>query len=162
MNRWTTFICVLALAGASPVYAAHHSSHYSSHYSRHYSDHHSRHYSRHNSHRGSAAALGFIGGLVVGSVMNGPALPPRTVVRYVAPSYVASPMEQAFISQNGFIRRQLQARLQDMGFYYSYIDGAWGPGTQGAFENFAASSGQTYLLTSYAGTNELIRRLLRS
>jgi hypothetical protein len=162
MNKFTTFICVLALAGASPVYAAHHYSHYSSHYSRHYSGHHYRHYPRHNSHRGSAAALGFLGGFVVGSVINRPAPPPRRVVRYVAPRYVASPMEQAFRSQSGFIRRQLQVRLQEMGFYYSYIDGAWGPGTQGAFESFAASSGRTHMLTSYAGTNRLIRMLLRS
>jgi peptidoglycan hydrolase-like protein with peptidoglycan-binding domain len=69
-------------------------------------------------------------------------------------------MEQAFRGQSSFIRRQLQARLQEKGFYYSYVDGAWGPGTRNAFDSFASSSGNTHLLTSYAGANELMRMLL--
>ena len=134
MNRWITVVSILALVCSSPVDARRHS--------------------------GAAAALGFIGGFAIGSMVNRPAPPPRTVVRYEAPSYVPSPMEQVFRSQSGFVRRQLQARLQEMGLYRSYVDGAWGPGTQAAFEDYASSSGQAHLLTSHTGANELMRRLL--
>lgn len=140
MNRSIAIICVLALAGSSPVYAWHH--------------HHHRHHGR-----GTAAAIGFIGGLAIGSMASRPA-PPRTVVRYVGPAYVASPMEQVFRTQSRFIRSQLQARLQEKGFYYSRIDASWGPGTRSAFEGYASSIGQTQLLTNYAGANELMRMLL--
>lgn len=145
MNRSITLICVLALAVSSPVYAWHH--------------HHHHHYS---SGRGSAAALGFLGGFAVGTMANRP--PPQTTVVYTTPAYTApvyqSPVAQAFWSQSDFVRRQIQVKLQQRGFYYSYIDGAWGPGTQSAFEGFASSTGNIQLLTSYAGANELIRMIL--
>ncbi len=134
MKRWITVICVLAIVASSTADA--------------------------RRGRGTAAALGFIGGMAIGSMMNRPAPPPRTTVVYAAPAYEAPPMEQVFRTQSGFIRRQLQARLQEKGFYYSYVDGAWGPGTQGAFENYASSTGNTQLLTSHAGANELMRMLL--
>jgi peptidoglycan hydrolase-like protein with peptidoglycan-binding domain len=69
-------------------------------------------------------------------------------------------MEQAFRTQSRFIRQQLQAKLQEKGFYQSYVDGAWGPGTRGAFDSFAMSVSKTHLLTSYTGANELMRMLL--
>ncbi len=129
MNRWITFLCVLALAFSTPAYSG---------------------------KTTRAAVLGFIGGYAVGKYTSRPTY---SAPRYRAPRYM-SPMEQVFRAQSRFIRRQLQARLQEKGFYYSYIDGAWGPGTQGAFENYATSSGNTALLTSYAGANELMRMLL--
>ncbi len=148
-KRLITVVCVLALVGSSPVYAWHH--------------HHS-----HHSHRGAAAAFGFLGGLAVGSMVSRPAPPPRTVVYetpvYQTPVYQApvyqTPAAQAFWSQSSFVRRQLQANLQQMGFYHSYIDGAWGPGTQSALESYASSTGNIHLLTSYAGANELMRMVL--
>lgn len=130
MKRWTIFICVLALVGASPAYAG---------------------------KTTRAAVLGLIGGYAIGKYTSRPshAAPrPRAQRRY------ASPMEQAFRTQSRFIRRQLQARLQEKGFYYSYIDGAWGPGTRSAFESYATNSGKTHLLTTYAGANEMMRALL--
>jgi peptidoglycan hydrolase-like protein with peptidoglycan-binding domain len=69
-------------------------------------------------------------------------------------------MEQAFRTQSRFIRQQLQAKLQEKGFYQSYVDGAWGPGTRNAFDSFAMNEGKTHLLTSYTGSNELMRMLL--
>jgi peptidoglycan hydrolase-like protein with peptidoglycan-binding domain len=69
-------------------------------------------------------------------------------------------MEQAFRTQSRFIRQQLQAKLQEKGFYQSYVDGAWGPGTRNAFDSFAMSVSKTHLLTSYTGANEIMRMLL--
>ncbi len=132
MNRWITFLCVLALSFSTPVYSG---------------------------KATRAAVLGFIGGYAVGKYTSRPSYSAPRYRGYRAPRYV-SPMEQVFRTQSSYIRRQLQARLQEKGFYYSYIDGAWGPGTQGAFENYASSSGQTHLLTNYAGANELMRMLL--
>jgi hypothetical protein len=71
-------------------------------------------------------------------------------------------MEQAFRTQSKFIRQQLQAKLQEKGFYQSYVDGAWGPGTRNAFDSFALNANKTHLLTSYTGANELMRMLLNS
>ncbi len=150
MNRLITVVCVLALVGSSPVYAWHH--------------HHSHH---HSHHRGTAAALGFLGGFAIGNMVSRPS-PPRTVVYsapyYSAPAYSApvyqTPVQQAFWGQSSFVRRQLQSKLQQMGFYYSYIDGVWGPATQSALEDYASSTGNIHLLTSYAGANELMRMLL--
>ncbi len=106
----------------------------------------------------SAAVLGFIGGFAVGKLTNKPAAP-RTEVRYIRqPSQ--SPLEQAFRSQSRFIRRQIQARLQEHGYYRSYIDGIWGGGTSTALEQYALDSGKTHLLTTYGGSNELISTLL--
>ena len=155
MNRLITVMCVLFFVGASPVYAGHHRD-YDHRYDRSYS----RSYSHHHHHRrGSAAALGFLGGFVVGNMVSRPAPPPRRVV-YVTPYYYQSPIEQVFDSQSSFVRRQLQARLQEMGFYYSYVDGVWGPATQSAFEDYASSSGQLHLLTSQSGADVIIRMLL--
>ncbi len=133
MKRWITLISILALATSSPIYAG---------------------------KTTRAAVLGFIGGYAVGKYTSRPTYSAPRYRGYRAPRYVASPMEQAFRSQSNFIRRQLQARLQEKGFYYSYIDGAWGPGTRSAFDSFASSSGQTHLLTSYSGANEIMRMLL--
>jgi peptidoglycan hydrolase-like protein with peptidoglycan-binding domain len=69
-------------------------------------------------------------------------------------------MEQAFRTQSRFIRQQLQAKLQEKGFYQSYVDGAWGPGTRNAFDSFAMSVNKTHLLTSYTGASEIMRMLL--
>ncbi len=129
MNRWITFLCVVALVFSTPVYSG---------------------------SATRAAVLGLIGGYAIGKYTSKPAY---SSPRYRTPRYV-SPMEQVFRTQSQFVRRQLQVRLQEKGFYYSYIDGAWGPGTQGAFENYAASSGKTHLLTNYVGANELMRMLL--
>ncbi len=133
MNRWITFLCVLALVVSTPAYSG---------------------------KATRAAVLGFIGGYAVGKYTNKPTYRAPRYSGYRAPRYYASPMEQAFRTQSRFIRRQLQARLQEKGFYYSYIDGAWGPGTRGAFESYATSSGKTHLLTTYAGANEMMRALL--
>ncbi len=153
-KRLITTICVLALVGSSPAYAWRH------------------HHSHHHHHRGTAAALGFLGGFAVGRIVNRPA-PPRTVIYstpvystpvYSTPIYTApiyqTPAAQAFRSQSSFVRHQLQAKLQRMGFYHSYIDGTWGPGTQSALENYASSTGNIQLLTSYTGVNEIIRMVL--
>lgn len=130
MKRWITFICVLALISASPVYAG---------------------------KTTRAAVLGLIGGYAIGKYTSRPS---HAAPRYRTQRYYASPMEQAFRTQSRFIRRQLQARLQEKGFYYSYIDGSWGPGTRSAFDSYATNSGKTHLLTSYAGANEMMRTLL--
>lgn len=105
-----------------------------------------------------AAVLGFIGGFAVGKLTNKPS-PPRTEVRYIR-QHSQSPLEQAFRSQSRFIRRQIQARLQEHGYYRSYIDGIWGGGTRSALEQYALDSGKTHLLTSYGGSNELISTIL--
>ncbi|MEJ2528998.1 MAG: hypothetical protein P8Z39_02650 [Gammaproteobacteria bacterium] len=105
-----------------------------------------------------AAVLGFIGGFAVGKLTNKPS-PPRTEVRYIR-QRSQSPLEQAFRSQSRFIRRQIQARLQEHGYYRSYIDGIWGRGTRSALEQYALDSGKTHLLTTYGGSNELISTIL--
>jgi len=135
MKRWIIFICILALVSASPAFAG---------------------------KTTRAAVLGLIGGYAIGKYTSRPshAAPSYRAPRYRAQRYYASPMEQAFRTQSRFIRRQLQARMQEKGFYYSYIDGAWGPGTRSAFESYATNSGKTHLLTSYAGANEIMRALL--
>ncbi len=157
MNRLITFVCVLFLVGTSPVYAGHYRDYYPR-YDRSYSYSH-RHHHHHHHRRGSAAALGFLGGFIIGNMVSRPVPPPRRVV-YANPYHYSSPAEQAFNSQSSYVRYQVQSRLQQMGFYYSSIDGIWGPATQSAFENFAASSGNLHLLTSYAGSNEMIHMLL--
>jgi len=130
MKRWIIFICILALVSASPAFAG---------------------------KTTRAAVLGLIGGYAIGKYTSRPS---HSAPRYRTQRYYASPMEQAFRTQSRFIRRQLQARLQEKGFYYSYIDGAWGPGTRSAFESYATNSGKTHLLTSYTGANEIMRALL--
>ncbi len=130
MKRWIVFISILALICASPAYAG---------------------------KATRAAVLGLIGGYAIGKYTSRPT---QASPRYRTQRHYASPMEQAFKTQSRFIRRQLQARLQEKGFYYSSIDGAWGPGTRSAFESYATNSGKTHLLTTYAGANEMMRALL--
>ncbi len=105
-----------------------------------------------------AAVLGFIGGYAVGKYTNKPA-PPRTEVRYIR-QRSQSPIQQAFRSQSRFIRKQVQVKLREQGYYRSYIDGAWGRGTRSALEQFALDSGKTGLLTTYGGSSELMSMLL--
>lgn len=105
-----------------------------------------------------AAVLGFVGGFAVGKLTNKPE-PPRTEVRYIR-QQSQPPIEQAFRGQSRFIRKQVQTRLREQGYYRSYIDGAWGRGTSSALEQYALDSGKTHLLTTYNGSNELLASLL--
>ena len=42
-----------------------------------------------------------------------------------------------------FMVKQVQARLQQQGFYSGNVDGVWGPATEGAVENYQKAQGMT-------------------
>ncbi len=132
MNRLIIFICALALAFSGQAYAG----------------------------KGTrnAAIIGLVG---IGAYQLGKhnERNKHRAPRY-SRAYARSPMEQAFRSQSRFIRRQLQTQLQEKGYYRSYIDGAWGRGTSGAFEGYAADTGNTHLLTTASGAGEIMKMLL--
>ena len=83
-------------------------------------------------------------------------------VRYVpAPvSIYGTPAGLAFNSYSWNERRRIQSTLTAYGYYRGGIDGSFGPGTYGAIDAYARSTGKISLMASSAGAYSILDGLL--
>jgi hypothetical protein len=82
---------------------------------------------------------------------------------YYAPqptSIYHSPIGQAFGSYSANEKRRIQSTLTAYGYYRGNIDGSFGPGTYGALEAYARSTGKTAQLNTRAGAYGVLDGLL--
>jgi hypothetical protein len=72
---------------------------------------------------------------------------------YQAPIYGSSvsAARSAFLNYSPTMRRAIQARLSDYGYYRGTIDGVWGPRTDAALRAYAADQGLAARLGTYSG-----------
>lgn len=94
-----------------------------------------------------------------------PAQPQTPVTYSPAPSssgtsLYQSPAARAFNAYSSNERRRIQSALAAYGYYRGSIDGAFGPGTYGAVQSYAANAGKAGMLSSQAGAFTLYDGLL--
>ncbi|MFN0113100.1 MAG: peptidoglycan-binding domain-containing protein [Paracoccaceae bacterium] len=89
-----------------------------------------------------------------------PAYQPRDDRRYI-PTYgtPASAAHSAFLNYSPSMRRAIQTRLSDYGYYAGAIDGVWGPRTNAALRAFAADLGLSQRLGTYSGAVSVLDNL---
>ena len=89
-----------------------------------------------------------------------PTYQPRDDRTYI-PSYgtPASAAHSAFLNYSPSMRRAIQARLSDYGYYSGAIDGVWGPRTDAALWAFAADQGVSQRLGTYSGAVSVLDSL---
>ncbi|MFZ5710427.1 MAG: peptidoglycan-binding domain-containing protein [Pseudomonadota bacterium] len=77
------------------------------------------------------------------------------------PSYgtVTPAARSAFLNYSPPMRRAIQARLADYGYYTGAIDGIWGPRTDAALRSYAADAGLSARLGSYSGAVSVLDSL---
>jgi len=71
-----------------------------------------------------------------------------------------SPLQAAFNSVPNEYKMQIQAYLQDKGFYSYVIDGIWGMKTKLAIEAYASQNQISHLLTSEPGAKSLLANII--
>jgi hypothetical protein len=77
------------------------------------------------------------------------------------PSYgtVTPAARSAFLNYSPPMRRAIQARLADYGYYTGAIDGIWGPRTDAALRSYAADAGLSARLGNYSGAVSVLDSL---
>ena len=75
-------------------------------------------------------------------------------------SYDQSLTAKTFRGLSKDLRLEVQLKLKNMGFYTSSLDGAWGPGTRGAVEQYAREADKLSMLVSEAGVTEVFRLIV--
>ncbi len=76
------------------------------------------------------------------------------------PRVTQTPAAYAFASYSYSERTAIQRSLARGGFYYGYIDGAFGPGTYNATLNYARATKSARAMNSQAGAYGIYDRLL--
>ena len=86
--------------------------------------------------------------------------PDYTPVYAPTTSIYSTPAAQAFKSYTPTQRRLIQQRLAAYGYYYSSIDGAFGPGTYNAVTAYARDIGQASALNQTGSAYAVYDRLI--